>query len=152
MRLFSKQLTESRCFKDRSRKHARAPWQELSTCGYYCHNVYVKREYRFEIIHFGLFKKILKKLSKRQKVSRIFNNKNVWVFWKPNYPLTKKSKNSRMGKGKGPFLRWTFRVGAQFKIFTIKEVINRWRVSAALRKLNLKFPQIFYAASSFKKL
>lgn len=30
----------------------------------------------------------------------------MWINLKSNYPLTKKSKNSRMGKGKGMFLRW----------------------------------------------
>jgi ribosomal protein L16/L10AE len=38
------------------------------------------------------------------------NLKKVWLFLHKNYPLTKKSKNARMGKGKGALSRYCSRV------------------------------------------
>lgn len=72
-------------------------------------------ESRMELIHFTFFKRYLKKLIKKKKKNKnqekeILKNYKIWVFLLPNYILSKKSKNSRMGKGKGGFLRWIFRI------------------------------------------
>jgi ribosomal protein L16/L10AE len=37
-----------------------------------------------------------------------------------NTPITKKTKNSRMGKGKGMLLKWTCRIPNGFKLFEFK--------------------------------
>ena len=34
------------------------------------------------------------------------SRRKTWIFIRPNYVLTRKSKNARMGKGKGNFKRW----------------------------------------------
>ena len=45
-----------------------------------------------------LFKKFYKKLTKKRYI-------RVFIFLKVNFKMFKKSKNSRMGKGKGNFYR-----------------------------------------------
>ena len=82
-------------------------------------------ESKMELIQLTLIKRLLKKLLKKRKKikskgkskvsqsseskDKIRNNK-IWINILPNYILSKKSKNSRMGKGKGSFLRWVFRL------------------------------------------
>lgn len=58
---------------------------------------------RFEFIYFFFIKKFFKKVCVKTKLKA--NHRKVLFYCYPNYPLTKKSKNSRMGSGKGYFLR-----------------------------------------------
>ena len=46
----------------------------------------------------------------------------VSFFVYPNYPLTKKSKNSRMGSGKGYFLRWSILMKRNSTIIKTKNI------------------------------
>jgi ribosomal protein L16/L10AE len=64
------------------------------------------KSYNLEYIYLYNFKKSLKKYYNFKKK----NIKKVWLFLHKNYPLTKKSKNSRMGKGKGSFVRFCSRI------------------------------------------
>jgi ribosomal protein L16/L10AE len=64
------------------------------------------KSYNIEYIYLYNFKKSLKKYHNFKKK----NTKKIWLFLHKNYPLTKKSKNSRMGKGKGSFVRFCPRV------------------------------------------
>lgn len=50
---------------------------------------------------------------------------------KANFPISKKSKNSRMGKGKGSFVRWLIKLNQGVSIIEFKN-INYYRV----KKLN----------------
>lgn len=59
---------------------------------------------RFEFIYFFFLKKFLKKYI--SNITLKMNRRRVWFLCTANMPLTKKSKNSRMGSGKGYFLRW----------------------------------------------
>jgi len=63
------------------------------------------KSYNIEYMYIYNFKKSLKKYYSFKK-----GNKKVWLFLHKNYPLTKKSKNSRMGKGKGTIARFGARV------------------------------------------
>lgn len=139
MRLFNKQTLEVKSFKKRFKyndnfnKNLFFFFKNQKICSFF-----TKREMRVESIYFNFFKKVIKKVSKQSKIDFFFNNKNVWIFWKPNYPLTKKSKNSRMGKGKGIFLRWSFRVGSSFCLFKIKSIACYYRVKLGGDYLNSK--------------
>lgn len=92
--------------------------------------IFFQQEGRFEIKYiFGLrrlLKKITKKKSKRRR--RIWEHpKSIWFVLFPNFILSTKSKNSRMGKGKGSLIRWTIRVRGglmlfEFKGFTFKKL------------------------------
>lgn len=57
-----------------------------------------------ECVYLKLLRKKIKKNLKKKK--KKYLSRKIWLNLKPNYPISKKSKNSRMGKGKGSFLRW----------------------------------------------
>lgn len=79
---------------------------------YYYEGVYLffKKNYRIEFKYVTMLKKFLKKLRRRG----IKKHKNLvyklYVSLSQNYMLSKKSKNSRMGKGKGSFIREAIKV------------------------------------------
>lgn len=58
---------------------------------------------KLEYVYFKLVRRKLRFLLKKKKSTLV---RKVWLNLKANYPISKKSKNSRMGKGKGKFLRW----------------------------------------------
>ena len=81
------------------------------------------KSYNLEYIYLFNYKRSLKKYFSFKK-----GPKKIWLFLHKNYPLTKKSKNSRMGKGKGALARFCSRVFQNHNIFefigfNIKEVI-----------------------------
>lgn len=93
-----------------------------------------EKSYNIEYIYIYNFKKILKKFFKFKKKS-----KKVWFFLSKNYPLTKKSKNSRMGKGKGKLVRYCSRILSHHSIFEFSGFsitnLNKLKV-LFLKKLN----------------
>lgn len=58
-----------------------------------------------ELVYIRLFKKLLRRRFIKAK-TRFFKPK-YWLFFLPNYTLTQKSKNARMGAGVGKFVRLT---------------------------------------------
>lgn len=66
-------------------------------------NLIAKKQIMFEFVYFKILKLIFKKTFKYKYA--IF--KKFFFFFNliPNYPLSLKGKNSRMGKGVGKFLR-----------------------------------------------
>lgn len=82
------------------------------------------KSFNIEFIYLYNFKKSLKKYFYFKKSKY----KKVWLFLHKNYPLTKKSKNARMGKGKGTLSRYCARVLQnhnlfEFSGFNIKELL-----------------------------
>ena len=82
------------------------------------------KSYNIEYIYIYNFKRYLKRYYSFKK-----GTKKVWLFLHKNYPLTKKSKNSRMGKGKGALARFCARVVQnhnlfEFSGFSINEVLK----------------------------
>jgi hypothetical protein len=79
MRLFSKQALEVKIFKKRSRLFSYFNIKNLvnSKSSKRALAVLINREFRFELIHFGIFKKYIKKVSKKNKISKLFLKKNV---------------------------------------------------------------------------
>lgn len=69
---------------------------------------------QFEFIYLRLIKRRLR-IMLRRKGAR-YKNRKIWLNLKSNFPVSKKAKNSRMGKGKGVFLRWVVRV-RPFSVF-----------------------------------
>jgi len=62
---------------------------------------------RFIYVYYKIFKK---KLKKKLRYNKKINNKvYVWAKIKFNYPISKKGKNARMGKGIGSFIFWSFK-------------------------------------------
>jgi len=65
--------------------------------------VYIERQMRFELINLKIFKKILRK--KYYKKNLTFKLARFWLMIKPNFLLSIKSKNARMGSGVGNYVR-----------------------------------------------
>lgn len=94
------------------------------------------KSYNIEYIYLYNFKKSLKKYYTFKKN----NIKKVWLFLHRNYPLTKKSKNARMGKGKGALNRYCSRIPQnhnllEFKGFNLCEVLKLKKIFK--KKVNL---------------
>ena len=96
--------------------------------------IFAKKQFRFELLYLVYLKKYFKSMLKYNNF-RNLNKKKIWIFLKPNYPLSKKGKNSRMGKGKGAFLRWAIKIYFNSSIFEFKN-INSILVFKFLKKLN----------------
>ena len=79
-------------------------------------NLIAKKQIMFEFVYFKILKLIFKKTFKYKYA--IF--KKFFFFFNliPNYPLSLKGKNSRMGKGVGKFLRWSFFLKSNSIIFS----------------------------------
>lgn len=60
-----------------------------------------------------MMRRLLKKLGKPKKKDKT-PHKRLWFNLRSNYSITKKSKNSRMGKGKGKFVRKNIVVPSKF--------------------------------------
>ena len=73
----------------------------------------LSKSYNIEYIYLYNFKKSLKKYFLFKKSTF----KKVWLFLHKNYPLTKKSKNARMGKGKGALARYSARTLQNHNLF-----------------------------------
>lgn len=93
------------------------------------------KEGRLELIQINGVKKFLKKLIKKKTLSLSFNREKIWYFGRTNFFLQKKSKNSRMGKGKGLFERKVIRLKKNFIIFEFKG-INFFKLNWFLSKIN----------------
>lgn len=102
MIVFTRKYPIQRMLKKRSFKKNKLPTLRFGTIGLYCLHTF-RFEYRYCLFLRKFFKKMFKR--RRRKI-RTFLKKRTWLFIRPNYTLTHKSKNARMGKGKGNFKRW----------------------------------------------
>jgi len=104
------------------------------------------KEGRLELIQINSTKKFLKKLIKKKKNKLSFIREKIWYFGRINFFLQRKSKNSRMGKGKGAMERKVIRLQKNFVLFEFKGV-NYYKTHWFLKKLNkisnLRFTVIF---------
>ena len=95
------------------------------------------KSYNLEYIYIFNFKRSLKKYFTFKK-----GKKKIWLFLHKNYPLTKKSKNSRMGKGKGGLVRFCARILQnhnlfEFTGFNLKELFFLKKILK--KKINIPF-------------
>lgn len=104
----------------------------------------VKKESKMELVQLSFIKKMFKKLIEKKKkksknIKKYFQkNYKIWVNLLPNYVISRKSKNSRMGKGKGAFIRWVVRL-KQNHILSEFKGISVYRLKKVLIKFNKKF-------------
>ena len=106
----------------------------------------VLKAVQFEYAYFYLIRRFLKYFFKfKYSLDNYFK---VWVFLKANFPVSKKSKNSRMGKGKGSFVRWMIKVNEGSTLLEFSNISN-----IRLKKLNkywnkmLGFKVYFYTSN-----
>ena len=90
-------------------------------------------EGRIEFVQLSLIKKIIKLFIKKKKSNVDIIREKIWYFGTPNFYIQKKSKNSRMGKGKGLIERKVIRVRRGFVLFEFLGV-----PTIKLKKLILK--------------
>jgi len=110
------------------------------------------KSYNLEYIYIYNFKKSLKKYHTFKKNN---NLKKVWLFLHKNYPLTKKSKNARMGKGKGTLSRYCARVLQnhnllEFSGFNLSEVIRLKRIFNKKVHIPTKIHSSFFLNKNYK--
>lgn len=67
--------------------------------------IYTVKKFRLEFVYIRLFKKLFRRRFIKAK-TRFFKPK-YWLMFLPNFILTQKSKNARMGAGVGNFVRLT---------------------------------------------
>lgn len=65
--------------------------------------IFTKNQIRFEFIYLKVFKKIFRKKFFKKKSH--YKLSKFWVMIRPNFILSMKSKNSRMGSGVGMYVR-----------------------------------------------
>lgn len=74
--------------------------------------------------------KIKKNIVKKKKQSRIYNARfSYWFRYNPNTFYTKKSKNARMGSGKGKFVRKSYTLKARQSFLEFKFFKKNWYVT-----------------------
>ena len=71
------------------------------------------------------------------------NSEKIWYFGRVNFYLQKKSKNSRMGKGKVMLERGVFRIKKNFILFEFKGFSNVY-LKNFLKNINKKLNLNFY--------
>lgn len=113
----------------------------------------LSKSYNIEYIYLYNFKKSLKKYYNFKKN----NFKKVWLFLHKNYPLTKKSKGARMGKGKGTVVRYCSRIVQNHNIFeftgfNIKELFNLKTIFRKKISIPIKIKSNFFLNKSYKYL
>lgn len=79
------------------------PVLKVGNCGFFFWG-----NLRFEFVYLKLLRRRFKITLKKKKKTSL--NRKIWLNLKSNYPISKKPKNSRMGKGKGSFFRWSIRL------------------------------------------
>ena len=98
------------------------------------------KEGRLELIQLTILKYFIKRCLKKKKSFEI--NEKIWYFGKINFFIQKKSKNSRMGKGKGILERGVIRLKKNFIIFEF-EGYSLYRLKKFVlnvnKKINLNF-------------
>ena len=114
----------------------------------FSHNyIYSPRKFRLEFVYVRFFKKIFRRRFMKAK-TRFFKPK-YWLMFLPNFILTQKSKNARMGAGVGKFLRLTSLVKPG------KAFINTWYYNYSFLKtvasyLSYKLPNRLLLKKCYK--
>ena len=124
------QVSQKNRFKNYFNKSSK---NNIKRWNYY---ILLKKNNSFEFFFIISLKKLFKCIFKKN--NNLNNVSFFWVFLKANFPISKKSKNSRMGKGKGIFLRWTVKMKMESIILKFKTVYKLNRLLLFLKKRSNK--------------
>lgn len=91
-------IKKKHIFKRRKNYNIQTQRSEYFNCG-----IYTINPMRFEFIYLKVIKKLFRKKYIKKKTNYL--KTKFWVMIKPNFLLTMKSKNSRMGSGVGSYVR-----------------------------------------------
>lgn len=113
--------------------------------------LFTNQQFRFESVYFRFLKKILRKKYRKKKI--LFSTQKYWIKFNKNTLLSKKSKNARMGSGKGKYLRYAYSIqpntsfvetrGFNKKYLTSLNYRIRLKIPAKLRVLHKTFCSFF---------
>lgn len=86
---------------------------------------------QLEFIYLRLIRRRVRLMLKKR--GHRYRYRRVWLNLKANFPISKKSKNSRMGKGNGLLLRWVVRLKPLsvflsffgFSFYVLKKLMRR---------------------------
>lgn len=95
------------------------------------YSVYTPKNIRLEFVYIKLFRKLLRRKYIKARI-KLFKPK-YWLYLLPNYILTQKSKNSRMGAGIGKLVRLT-----NLK-YSSKILIKTWRYTLTFLRGLIKY-------------
>jgi len=110
----------------------------------------VTKSYNLEYIYIYNFKKSLKKYHNFKTTTQ-----KIWLFLHKNYPLTKKSKNARMGKGKGAIARYCSRILQNHNVFefvgfSLKNLLFLKKIFKKKVNLTIKINSNFFLNQNYK--
>lgn len=111
--------------------------------------IYSLHQFRFEFIYLKVFKKIFRKRYMKKKP--VYLKTKFWLMIKPNFLLTMKSKNSRMGSGVGLYVRVTSIVKPNRPLILIKQY-SLFFIRNAVKYLKLKLNLNTYIVHTKLKL
>lgn len=103
--------------KNRFKRSIKKPYIKFGDFAICC-----KNEGRIELNHITKIKKHIKHFIKKKKSEVDVIREKIWYFGRPNFFIQKKSKNSRMGKGKGLIDRRVIIVKQNFILLEFKGV------------------------------
>jgi ribosomal protein L16/L10AE len=134
MVVFSKSKGDVTVLKKRRILGSTYPDVYFGDCG-----IILKCAIRFEFSYFFYMRKFIKKVIKKRK--GFTKSKKIWVFVRPNQILSKKTKNARMGKGKGRAIRWCSLLPKGFTLLHVRGIpIVRLRKYVIRLQNRFKFP------------
>lgn len=132
--VFDTSLNNIKVQKNRGYQISKKPKLLVGDYGFVASN-----ESKMELIHLTFLKKCLKIFNIKKKSNKNnLKNLKIWVSLLPNSTISRKSKNSRMGKGKGLFDRWVFRFQQGSTLVEFLGV-SRYRLIKTIIYLNKKF-------------
>lgn len=102
--------------------------------------LYNLKQTRYELVYLRFLKKVFRQRHIRRKVS--FLKKKFWFFLRPNYILSIKSTNSRMGAGVGSLVRVAINLKA-YKVFAATKGYSVFWLLTLYKKLRFKYPFYF---------
>lgn len=98
--------------------------------------IFFFNNFRFDLIYMRLLRQSIKRSVKKFK--RLSLSRRVWISLRPAYPISKKSKNARMGKGHGSFFRWAIKLYPNVPFVSFKG-IGKYSLLIILRRLRFLF-------------
>jgi len=136
-------IKKNHVFKNRKKNKLNFTKIHLLNYWYTHSSILFLNKTRFELIYLKIFKKIFKK--KSFKKDKIYSTHKLWLTIRPNFLLTMKSKNARMGSGVGSYVRVCYNILANkpfvfFKFYSlqlIREIVKYFKLKSNLNLYSL---------------
>jgi len=133
-------IKKNHIFKNRKKNKLSYITTHTLNLTYIYSGIYFSNKTRFEFIYLKSFKKLFKK--KSFKRDKIYSTHKIWLTIRPNFLLTMKSKNARMGSGVGSYVRVCYNILSNkpfvlFKFYSLQLIRNIIKYFKLKLNLNL---------------